>query len=280
MPFTLRYNLQDNAFLNQWRSILSISQNTKNTPNLALVTGASRRIGFAIAISLAEAGCDIAVHHFTSDDEADELCEQLRTLGVKAQAFAADLSNTKSTRKLFKEVQNKMGTIDLLVNNASVFEDDKVTDLDDDLWDRHFNIHVKAPSVLAGEMAKQDDLSKGLIVNLIDQRVWKLTPQFYSYTLSKSALWAATQTLAQGLAPNIRVNAIAPGPTLANERQSDADFKKQVDGLLLKKGPELTEFGSTILYLFNSPSITGQMIALDGGQHLAWETPDIIGIKE
>ncbi|MBL1404572.1 MAG: SDR family oxidoreductase [Rhizobiales bacterium] len=280
MPFTLRYNLQDNAFLNQWRSILSISQNKKNTPNLALVTGASRRIGFAIAISLAESGCDIAVHHFTSDDEADALCEQLRALGVKAHAFAADLSNTKSTRKLFKDVQNKMGTIDLLVNNASVFEDDKVTDLDDDLWDRHFNIHVKAPSVLAGEMAKQDDLSKGLIVNLIDQRVWKLTPQFYSYTLSKSALWAATQTLAQGLAPNIRVNAIAPGPTLANERQSDADFKKQVDGLLLKKGPELTEFGSTILYLFNSPSITGQMIALDGGQHLAWETPDIIGIKE
>lgn len=245
-----------------------------------MVTGASRRIGFAIAKSLAQAGCDIAVHHFTSDDEADALCDELRALGVKAHAFAADLSNTKETRQLFKDVKNKMGIVDLLVNNASVFEDDKVTDLDDALWDMHFNIHVKAPSILAGEMAEQKGLSKGLIVNLIDQRVWKLTPQFYSYTLSKSALWTATQTLAQGLAPSIRVNAIAPGPTLANERQLASDFQKQIDGLLLENGPELTEFGSTILYLFNSPSITGQMIALDGGQHLAWETPDIFGIKE
>lgn len=201
-------------------------------------------------------------------------------MGVKAEAFAADLSDVKSTRQLFKDVVRKMGTVDLLVNNASVFEQDSVTQIDDALWDAHFNIHVKAPSVLAGELANQNDLTNGLIVNLIDQRVWNLTPKFYSYTLSKSALWSATQTLAQGLAPKIRVNAIAPGPTLANERQSEADFKKQIDGLLLRRGPELTEFGSTILYLWNAPSVTGQMIALDGGQHLAWETPDIIGIKE
>lgn len=280
MPFTLRYNLQDNACLNQRRSILSISQKINDTPKLALITGASRRIGFAIAKSLAEAGCNIAVHHFSSDDEAAGLCAELREMGVKAEPFATDLSNTKSTRQLFLDVQSKMGMVDLLVNNASVFEDDSVTDIDDELWDAHFNIHVKAPSLLAGEMAKQRNLSNGLIINLIDQRVWNLTPKFYSYTLSKSALWAATQTLAQGLAPKIRVNAIAPGPTLANERQLKADFKRQIDGLLLKRGPELTEFGSTILYLWNTPSVTGQMIALDGGQHLAWETPDIIGIKE
>lgn len=249
-------------------------------PKLALVTGASRRIGLAIAKSLANAGCDIAVHHFSSDEEAEALCLELRKLGVKAEAFAADLSNAKSTRQLFLDVQSKMGMIDLLVNNASVFEDDTVTQINDDLWDAHFNIHVKAPSVLAGELANQDGLSNGLIINLIDQRVWNLTPKFYSYTLSKSALWAATQTLAQGLAPKIRVNAIAPGPTLANERQSESDFQNQIDGLLLKQGPELTEFGSTIMYLWNTPSVTGQMIALDGGQHLSWETPDIIGIKE
>lgn len=272
--------MRDNAFLNQRRSILSNSHNLNNAPQLALVTGASRRIGAAIAKSLASHGFNIALHHFSSDNEAAALCAELQAMGVVAKAFSADLSKTKATRQLFLDVKNEMGTISLLVNNASVFVDDAASKIDDDLWDTHFNIHVKAPSLLAGEMASQDGLSNGLIVNIIDQRVWSLTPKFYSYTLSKSALWAATRTLAQGLAPNIRVNAIAPGPTLANERQASEDFEKQVDGLLLKRGPKLTEFGSTILYFWNTPSVTGQMIALDGGQHLSWETPDVTGISE
>ncbi|MFK7903135.1 MAG: SDR family oxidoreductase, partial [Nitratireductor sp.] len=150
----------------------------------------------------------------------------------------------------------------------------------EEFWDTHFNLHVKAPSILSAKMAEQKSLKEGLIVNIIDQRVWNLNPSFYSYTLSKSALWTATKTMAQSLAPKIRVNAIAPGPTLANKRQSEADFKKQVDGLLLGKGPQLTEFGETILYFWRIKSLTGQMLALDGGQHLSWETPDIAGIKE
>lgn len=254
--------------------------NSNTAPKLALITGASRRIGAAIAKSLAGYGFNIALHHFSSDEDAAALCAELNDMGVVAKVFSADLSKTKATRQLFLDVQNEMGTVGLLVNNASVFIEDTTPDLEEDLWDAHFNVHVKAPSLLAGAMAKQDDLSNGLIINIIDQRVWRLTPKFYSYTLSKSALWTATRTLAQGLAPNIRVNAIAPGPTLANERQTDEDFEKQVDGLLLKRGPELTEFGSTILYFWSTPSVTGQMIALDGGQHLGWETPDITGINE
>jgi NAD(P)-dependent dehydrogenase (short-subunit alcohol dehydrogenase family) len=142
-------------------------------------------------------------------------------------------------------------------------------------------VHVRAPSLLISRFAAQmpDDV-QGLVVNIIDQRVWRLNPRFYSYTLSKAALWTATQTLAQALAPRIRVNAIGPGPTLKGSRQTEADFAAQIDGLILKAGPMLTEFGRTIRFLFDTPSITGQMIALDGGQHLAWQTPDVAEIME
>ncbi|MET0575420.1 MAG: SDR family oxidoreductase, partial [Mesorhizobium sp.] len=174
-----------------------------------------------------------------------------------------------------------IGPIGLLVNCASVFVDDSAEDFDWLDWDRHFALHVKAPTQLARDFAAQlPKDTEGLIVNIIDQRVWRLTPRYFSYTLSKSALWTATQTLALALAPRIRVNAIGPGPTLANTRQRPEDFQAQIDGLVLGHGPALDEFGATIRYLWEARSVTGQMIAVDGGQHLAWQTPDVTGMTE
>ena len=194
--------------------------------------------------------------------------------------FGADLTDPASVAGLFGEVRGALGPVDLLVNNASVFLDDSAADFEQDKWDAHFAIHVRAPSQLIGLQARQDDLEQGLAVNMIDQRVWRLTPRFHSYTLSKSAMWTATRTLAQALAPKLRVNAIGPGPTLPNERQSQEDFDRQQAGLLLGRGPDLQEFADAIGFLWRARSVTGQMIALDGGQHLAWETPDVAGIHE
>ncbi|MCB1427933.1 MAG: SDR family oxidoreductase, partial [Nitratireductor sp.] len=199
--------------------------------------------------------------------------------GVEALALSADFSQPGEAVRMFGEAADRLGTIDLLINNASAFEHDSVFEPDETVWQAHFDLHVKAPSDLAAVLAAQDP-AEGLIVNIIDQRVLRLNPQFFSYTLSKSALWTATQTMAQAFAPMVRVNAISPGPTLPNERQSQSDFDRQVAGLPLKRGPDLADFGRTVLYLWRMPAVTGQMIALDGGQHLAWETPDIAGIRE
>ena len=168
----------------------------------------------------------------------------------------------------------------MLVNNASAFEPDSARAPDWSAWQRHFDLHLRAPAQLAAAFARQKGVDGGSIVNMIDQRVLRLNPRFYSYTLSKSALWTATRTMAQEFAPKIRVNAISPGPTLPNLRQGTADFRRQIAGLPLKRGPALAEFGRTVRFLHETPSITGQMIALDGGQHLAWETPDIADISE
>jgi NAD(P)-dependent dehydrogenase (short-subunit alcohol dehydrogenase family) len=174
-----------------------------------------------------------------------------------------------------------LGPLGLVVNSASLFNYDSAEDFDWTEWDRHFAIHLKAPALLARDFAAQVPAdAEGLIVNIVDQRVWRLTPRYFSYTLSKSALWTATRTLALTLAPRIRVNAIGPGPTLANARQQQSDFQAQLDGLLLRRGPALAEFGATIRYLWETRSVTGQMIAIDGGQHLAWQTPDVTGMTE
>ena len=230
-----------------------------------LVTGAARRIGKAIALDLAAHGYHVAVHANRSG----------------AEVFLADLSDMKAVRDLHAQVADRMNVPEIIVNNASMFQDDDVRDFDEELFDRHFAIHVKAPAMLAEAMAAAlPEGGEGLIVNIIDQRVWKLTPRFFSYTLSKAALWTATQTMARALAPRIRVNAIGPGPTLANERQKAEDFARQAASVPLGHGPELAEFGATIRYLHGARSVTGQMIALDGGQHLAWETPDVTGVGE
>ena len=247
----------------------------------ALVTGGARRIGKAIVEDLAANGFAVAIHANESLDAAEAIARQLNAKGGRAVAVQCDLADGAATGRLIEKAAAAIGPLDLLVNNASVFKPDTVDEFDDTLWDRHFAVHVKAPSILARDFVRQlPEGTAGSIVNIIDQRVWNPTPRYYSYTLSKSALWMATRTMAQGFAPRVRVNAIGPGPSLPNERQDDSAFQAQVEGLILQRGPSLDEFGRTVRFLFDTPSITGQMIALDGGQHLAWETPDVWGIAE
>ncbi|WP_349433760.1 SDR family oxidoreductase [Pararhizobium sp. A13] len=247
----------------------------------ALVTGGAKRIGKAIVEDLAAHGFAVAIHANTSLAEAEKLAAHLRAQGGNAAAIAADLTDTASVATVMAKAVGALGPIGLLINNASLFKKDSLEEFNETIWDRHFALHVKAPSLLARDFAAQlPATNSGLIVNIVDQRVWSPNPRFYSYMLSKSALLTATKTMAQALAPNIRVNAIGPGPTLPNERQNQADFQTQVDAVILKTGPQLGEFGRTIRFLFDTPSMTGQMIALDGGQHLAWQTPDILEIVE
>jgi len=244
-------------------------------PQTALVTGGSQRIGKAISEGLSAAGYSVAIHYHSSSDNADILVDNIRSEGGKAAAIEADLTSSAATRELMAKAMDALGPIGLLVNNASIFENDSFNASDEALWDAHFDVHVKAPSILTAALYDQlPEGAEGLAVNIIDQRIWKLTPKFPSYTLSKSALWTATRTMAQAFAPKLRVNAIGPGPTLPSPRQSQENFQKQVDTLLLKRSPDLAEFARTILYFAETKSVTGQMIALDGGQHLAWDTGD------
>lgn len=254
----------------------------KSDRPVVLVTGGAKRIGKAIAEDLAANGFSVAIHCNRSRVEGEDLLAAIQAQGGTGCVVESDLADSSAVRRLIPDVERQIGPVQLLINNASIFQEDGIGNLADDaVWDRHFAVHVKTPVLLADAMAAQLPAGlEGLIVNIIDQRVWKLTPNFLSYTLSKSALWTATQTLAQALAPRIRVNAIGPGPSMPSDRQDQADFNQQVSTLLLERGPELTEFGRTIRYLWQTRSITGQMIALDGGQHLAWKTADAIGIAE
>ncbi len=248
---------------------------------VALVTGGARRIGEAIVRDLARNGFAVAIHYNGARADADRLAAQIEAGGGRAAPVEADLTDMDAAGAVLAQAARALGPVRLLVNNASVFEDDAADDFDWEVWDRHFALHVKAPALMTRQMAAALPAGQdGLVVNIIDQRVWRPTPRFFSYTLSKSALWTATRTMAQAYAPRLRVNAIGPGPTLANERQTAQDFARQVEGLMLKRGPALDEFGATIRYLWQARSVTGQMIALDGGQHLAWKTPDIYGIAE
>lgn len=246
-----------------------------------LVTGGAKRIGRAIVEDLAAHGFGVAIHCGRSRREADDLAATITTGGGRAVVLQANLTDMAAVDRLVAEAQLALGPISLLVNSASAFDNDSIADFDWETWDRHFALHVKAPALLAKNFAAALPLGmEGLIVNIIDQRVLRPNPHFFSYSLSKAALWAATKTMAQALAPRIRVNAIGPGPTLPSPRQDEAAFAAQLDGLLLKHGPALSEFGATIRYLWEARSVTGQMIAIDGGQHLAWQTPDVTGMAE
>lgn len=252
-----------------------------NPLTTALVTGGAKRIGRAIVEDLAAHGFAVAIHCNRSREEAESLASVVVASGGRAAVVAADLTDMAMTAKLIEAATRALGPVNLLVNNASLFEEDTIDDFNWSGWDRHFAVHVKAPALLTQRFAQSlPEEEDGLVVNMIDQRVWHPTPRYFSYSLSKSALWAATQTMAQALAPRVRVNAIGPGPTLKGARQQDHDFQAQLDGVLLKRGAELGEFGRTIRYLWNARSVTGQMIALDGGQHLAWQTPDVTGVVE
>lgn len=248
---------------------------------VALVTGGAQRIGRSIVERLTNEGYAVAIHCNRSTVAAQEIANRIHASGAEAAIVRADLSDADAVDGLMKAAVDALGPVTLLVNNASVFEADELTTLTQEQWDRHFAVNLRAPSFLARDFARQlPSDQEGCIVNIVDQRVWKPTPQFFSYTLTKAALFAATRTMAQALAPRIRVNAIGPGPTLANERQAEEDFARQSGAVLLGHGATPDEIADVVIYLAQARSVTGQMIAVDGGQHLAWETPDVVGIRE
>lgn len=250
-------------------------------PRAALVTGAARRIGRAIALRLARDGFALALHANRSWEEAEALADEIRAGGGQACVVIGDLADAQAVAGLIPAATEALGPIGVLVNNASMFERDGPGQLDASLWDRQFAVNLRAPVFLAEALATHlPQHATGVVVNLIDQRVLKLTPEFTSYTLTKAALHTATRTLAQALAPRVRVVGVGPGPTLANERQSAADFLKQSGAVPLGSGPAPEEIADTVSFLIGARSVTGQMIAVDGGQHLAWETPDVVGIVE
>ena len=255
----------------------------------ALVTGAGKRLGRAMALYLAGRGHDIAVHYASSEGDAASLAIEIRALGRRAQTFRADLLVEAETEALIPSATAALGPLTVLVNNASIFEYDRIDTATRQSWDRHIESNLRAPYVLTQAFARLcppatpdengEPLAKGLIVNMIDQRILKLTPEFSSYTIAKMGLWALTRTAAQGLAPHIRVNAIGPGPTLQGARQSAQHFAKQRAATLLGRGANAQDITAALGFFLDSPAVTGQFLAVDGGQHLAWQTPDVLGVE-
>ncbi len=245
-----------------------------------LVTGGAKRLGRAIALHLGHAGWSVAVHYNASQADAEETVAALHEMGVHAAAVNADLSLEEHTQRLVADANKAVGPLTALVNNASVFESDTLPTMTRASWDKHMETNLRAPIVLAQNFAEQlPEGAEGAIVNLLDQRLLKPTPQFISYGVSKAGLHWLTVTLAQALAPRIRVNAVAPGPTLRNARQSEANFKKQQASTVLGRGATPEDVASAAHYLIEARAVTGQMIAVDGGQHLAWRTADVSGVE-
>ncbi|MEO1966049.1 SDR family oxidoreductase [Hyphomonas sp.] len=247
------------------------------TPGIALVTGAGARLGRAMALALGEDGWKVAVHYHSSSEGADETCKLIRKAGGAAEAIEADLADEGARSGLIPGVADLLGgPVSLLINSASTFHDDTALTHSREDWDAHMEPNLRAPVHLAQLMASDlPDGQKGLVINMIDQRVWKLNPVFFTYTLSKAALWQATQTLAQALAPNVRVNGIGPGPTLASVHQTPEEFAAEKAATLTGEGSSPEEIVRAMRYLIAASSVTGQMIASDGGQHLMWQTPDM-----
>jgi NAD(P)-dependent dehydrogenase (short-subunit alcohol dehydrogenase family) len=240
-------------------------------PKAALVTGGARRIGRALALVLAEDGFAVAVHHHRSYAAAEDLVALIRDKGGTAVALAADLGDEGAVRTLLSRAELALGPIGCLVNNAGVFASDTVETATRESWELHLAINLRAPFVLIQDFAKRLPKSAGgVVVNLLDQRVWSLTPFFVSYTLSKAGLWTLTRTMALALAPRIRVNGIGPGPALPSPRQSAQEFARQCATMPLRRGTSPREIAAALRFILSAPAMTGQMIALDGGQHLGW----------
>ena len=240
-------------------------------PRAALVTGGAKRLGRAIALALADAGFAVAVHCHASRDDAEATVADIRARGVDACVLQADLGDEAQVVRLLPQAAAALGPVGVLVNNASVFERDEWHDASRASWDAHLQPNLRAPFVLMQSFASTlPPEAHGCVVNLLDQRVWSLTPHFVSYTVSKAALWTLTQSMALALAPRIRVNAIGPGPALPSPRQSEAQFARQCASLPLQHGTAPEEIGEAMLALLALRSMTGQMLALDGGQHLQW----------
>ncbi|TAG13446.1 MAG: SDR family oxidoreductase [Rhodobacterales bacterium] len=255
----------------------------------ALVTGAGKRLGRAMALYLAKRGHDVAVHYASSAGEADAVADEIRAMGRKAVAVQADLLVEAETEGLIPAATAALGPLTVLVNNASIFEYDSIATATRKSWDRHIESNLRAPYVLTQAFARQcppaltdengEPLAQGLIINMIDQRILKLTPEFSSYTIAKMGLWALTRTAAQGLAPHVRVNAIGPGPTLQGSRQSADHFARQRAATVMGRGANPSDITAALGFFLDSPAVTGQCLAIDGGQHLAWQTPDVLGLE-
>ena len=246
-----------------------------------LVTGAAKRIGRTLALDLARDGWDVAVHCNASLRDAEEVAGMIRALGRRAAVVRGDLSDADVPDRLIAEASAALGGLNCLINNASLFEPDEVGTITQASWAEHLDTNLRAPVFLSQAFARQlPDEREGNIISIIDQRVWKLNPKFFSYTTSKSGLWTATRTLAQALAPRIRVNAIGPGPALPSARMDQAEFDKQAALTLLGRGTSPGEISAAVKFILSQPALTGQMIALDGGQHLVWQTPDVVEVNE
>ena len=259
-------------------------------PGRALVTGAAKRLGRAMALYLGARGFDVAVHYAGSAEAAADTAAELRAMGRRAEALQADLLDEDATEALVGRAADALGgPLTVLVNNASIFDYDNVHSMTRDSWDRALGSTLRAPVQLtqafaaqapkAGTDARGEPLARALVVNMIDQRVLKPTPEFMSYTIAKMGLWAFTRTAAQGLAPDIRINAIGPGPTLQGSRQTEDHFARQRAATVLGRGAGPEDITAALGYFLDADGVTGQLLCPDGGQHLAWQTPDILGVE-
>ncbi len=256
----------------------------------ALVTAGARRLGRAMVLYLARRGFDVAIHYATSQDAAQETAAKARSVGVRAVALKADLLDHDETLALVPRAAEALGgPLDLLINNASIFDHDRLETATLSSWERHLGTNLRAPLFLTQAFARQapraevdakgEPVAQALVVNMIDQRVLKPTPEFMTYTLAKMGLWAFTRTAAQALAPHIRVNAIGPGPTLRGARQSEEHFLRQRASTILNRGTDEDDICAALGYFLEAKAVTGQLICVDGGQHLAWQTPDVLGVE-
>ena len=245
-----------------------------------VITGGANRIGRSIALELANYETQIVIHYSKSFIAAKKLKVELENLGSVVHLLKADLNNFRQTQGIISYAYKKMKGLNCLINNASIFENDNLVNFSEKSFLNHMNVNLKAPAILIRDFAKKYRGKDGNIVNIIDQRVEKLTPFFFSYTLSKSGLATLTKTSAMKLAPNIRVNAVSPGPTIKNKRQSEKHFKKQWKSTILEKKVDTKNVSSAVKFLINNSNITGQVINVDSGQRLAWQTPDINNAKE
>lgn len=250
-------------------------------PRAALVTGGAQRIGAALVTALSQDGWAVAIHYRTAGNAAQALAAEIVQRGGRAVALEADLAIEAETASLLKRASAALGPIGCLVNNASIFENDTALEATRESWDAHMATNLRAPFVLMQNFARAlPDSVEGCIVNLLDERVWSLTPYFVSYTVTKAALWTLTQTMALALAPRIRVNGIGPGPTLPSPRQTDTQFARQCRAMPLGHGTTPEEIAAALRFILAAPAMTGQMIALDGGQHLGWAQPPVPPVCE
>jgi NAD(P)-dependent dehydrogenase (short-subunit alcohol dehydrogenase family) len=256
----------------------------------ALVTGGARRIGRAMALKLAARGMDVAIHYFGAEDDARQTLKDVEAMGVRAVLLEADLLDTDQLDALVGRAATGLGgPLDVLINNASIFEHDTIGSITHKSWDRHINSNLRAGVFLSQAFAAQAPKAatdvrgmpkaQAAIVNIVDQRARKLTPEFMSYTLAKMGLWAFTQTAAQAMAPHIRVNSIGPGPTIQGHRQSPSHFAAQQAATLLERGSHPDDIVQAMEFILDAPALTGQLLCIDGGQHLAWQTPDLLGVE-